>query len=87
MFRLVSHLQADFEMTKFTWVMLLHLRMTHFVFEHKKHPLSRLFSRGVVGHILIRYCISFYSHSVTNPVRVLPIRAASYRLRADSCAI
>lgn len=28
-----------------------------------------------------------HSHSVTNPVRVLPIRAASYRLRADSCAI
>lgn len=28
-----------------------------------------------------------YSHSVTNPVRVLSMRVASYRLRADSCAI
>ena len=26
--------------------------------------MSRLFSRGVVGHRLIQYCISFYSHSV-----------------------
>ena len=30
---------------------------------------------------------SRYSHSVTNPVRVPPIRVASYRLRADSCAV
>ena len=28
-----------------------------------------------------------YSHSVTNAVRVLSMRAASYRLSADSCAI
>ena len=28
-----------------------------------------------------------YSHSVTNPVRVLSMRVVSYRLRADSCAI
>ena len=26
--------------------------------------MSRLFSRGVVGHRLIQYCISFYSHSI-----------------------
>ena len=30
---------------------------------------------------------SRYSHSVTNSVRVLLMCAASYRLRADSCAI
>ena len=26
----------------------------------------------------------FYTHSMTNPVRALPMRVASYRLRADS---
>lgn len=30
---------------------------------------------------------SRYSRSATNPVRVLSMRVASYRLRADSCAI
>ena len=37
-FQLVSHLQDDFEITKFTWVMLLHFRMTHFVSECKNTP-------------------------------------------------
>ena len=46
MFRLDSHLQADFEMTKFTWVILLHFRMTHFVFEHKKTPLEQVILKG-----------------------------------------
>ena len=45
-FRLVSHLQANFKMTKFTLVILLFLRMTHFVFEYKTTPWTGYY-RGV----------------------------------------
>lgn len=36
--------------------------------------MSRLFSRGVVGHRLIQYCISFYSHSIVkNYLQFVPV--------------
>ena len=43
---------------------------------------------GTVRHSKVQVrTLSAYSHSVTSPVRVLPMCAVSYRLRADSCAI
>ena len=41
----------------------------------QKHPLSRLFSRGALGHILIRYCIRYYSHSIVKScLQFAPVR-------------
>ena len=43
---------------------------------------------GTVRYSKVQFkALSAYFHSVTNPVRVLPICVASYRRRADSCAI
>ena len=66
LFQPVSHGRTDFVSTPFLWVMFVWICGSLIGGRYKKHPLSRCFSRGAMGHELIRFRINNYSHSTAS---------------------